>query len=288
MRIFFASDLHYDVAIGPSGTAALAEWVCSEGTAEDVLLLGGDYANSDEKVRECLEHFEGFPGDKLAIAGNHDVWVVDTDDERSRERYDGLSEIYAEFGIHPLEDEPVNIGGVGFVGAMGWYDYTFRVESLDVPLEVYERKGFPGVPGPVWNDGRNVNWGIGDPDFTDEQLTRLEQQLDAVSDAESVVVMTHHVPTTGLLRPQFLPETVPRRIAVPRKWLILNTYLGSQRFEELLARHAERIDVAFCGHIHLSREAERSRVRFVSNGSDHKHKELVTYEAGELTRRSFS
>lgn len=287
MRIFFASDLHFDVGAGPRATVALAKWVVAEAAPDDVLLLGGDYGNDDATVARCLELFAGFPGPTLVIAGNHDVWV-DPATRTSAERHAGLTATCRALGLHPLEEEPVVVDGIGFAGVMGWYDYSFRIEALDVPLEVYEGKGYPGVRGAVWNDAYRVNWGQTDPQFTDAQLQRMGAHLDQLTGAESLVLMTHHVPTEGLLRPQWLPASMSRADVVPRKWLILNTYLGSARFEALFAPHARRVEVAFCGHIHLARDVNRSGIRFVSNGSDHKQKELVIWDEGHLRRVSFS
>ena len=170
---------------------------------------------------------------------------------------------------------------------MGWYDYTLRDPMLGVPMDVYRRKSTPRATGPVWNDALFAKWGMSDPDVTDWQLERLRSQFGQVDGAERVVAALHHVPTKKLLRPSFLPAFLPRRQVVPEKWLVLNTYLGSRRFEELLADYAERVEVAFCGHIHLGRDATASGVRFVSNGSSYRRKELLVWSNGELERVTF-
>lgn len=286
MRVYFASDLHVDVRSGASSTARLARWVCDRARPEDVLVLGGDYGDTDEAIAACLEAFEGFLGPRLAIAGNHDVWARGEDVD-SRTRYEGLTGVFERAGFHALEREAFIHGGVGFVGAMGWYDYSFREPSLQIPLEVYHAKSMPGVAGPVWADGEYVDWGVTDPQFTTEQVRALRGQLESLEGVDEIVAVTHHVPVRALLRPQELDPSVHRRDVVPRKWLILNTYLGSQRLGELILRHAERVQVALCGHIHLPRMAQRGGVRFISNGSDYATKELIVYEGGRITRQRF-
>ena len=204
MRVFFASDLHYDKSRGRASTEAMARYLCDVGTPEDVLWLGGDYANDDARLTECLRLFEGFAGEKLAIAGNHDVWTDDASNDpqssASMRRYRDLSECFASAGFHALEDRAKCIQGVGFVGALGWYDYSFRVDALDLPMDVYRKKAMPESRGAVWNDARFVRWGRTDPEVTEWQFGRLEAQLESMTHADRLLVATHHVPTERLLR----------------------------------------------------------------------------------------
>ena len=284
-RVYFASDLHIDVRRGRAAAEELADWLSERARPDDILLLGGDYGNDEETRRGCLELFADFPGVRLGIAGNHDVWGEPGDS--AWPRYRRLADLLEAHGIHPLEREPYVDGQVGFVGAMGWYDYSFRVPELDVPMEVYRRKGMPGVEGPVWNDGQYVDWRMSDPEVTDRQLEQLAGQLEQLSGVGTIVPALHHVPTEGLLRPAMLPDFVPRRLIVPRKWLILNTYLGSRRFGELFAEYAERIEVAFCGHIHLRRGVVEDGITYVRSGSDHTTKEVIVWESPRLWRKTF-
>jgi len=287
MRVFFASDLHIDVRRGMPSSVQLASWVCAQSTPDDVLILGGDYGNDDESVARCLRLFRRFQGPKLAIAGNHDVWSKADAGAGSIARYDGLSRVFENVGFHPLEHRPYRHHGVGFAGAMGWYDFSLREDSLSVPLEVYHAKSMPGFSGVVWADGDHVDWGVTDPQFTSRQLERLSSQLDELVDLETVIVVTHHVPVVELLRPRDLDPSIHRRDVVPRRWLILNTYLGSDRFGHLIESHSARIPLALCGHIHLARQVERGGVLFASNGSSYETKEVIVWSDGQLERHQF-
>ncbi len=285
MRIFFANDLHYDARRGRASTEAMARWLVDEADEADVLILGGDYGNDEETIAECLALFEPFPGTRLAIAGNHDVWV---DREASSwDRYHRLPELFEQAGFHPLEDEPIRVGDVGFVGALGWYDYSFRVPELGIDEEVYRDKRLPDSAQPVWKDAYYANWEASDPEVADWQLDRLRRQLEHLADAPEIVGALHHVPTERLLRPEILPDFMPRRLFVPHKWLVLNTFLGSQRFAELFAEFARRIDLVVCGHIHLARRAVEHGITFAANGSDYETKELLVYDPPRLYRRTF-
>ncbi len=145
----------------------------------------------------------------------------------------------------------------------------------------------PGFKGAVWADGDHVDWGVTDPQFTTTQVESLAKQLDALSEMEAVIVATHHVPVVELLRPRDLDPAVHRRDVVPKRWLILNTYLGSERLGSLIESHVANVPLALCGHIHLARQVERGGVLFASNGSDYKTKEVLVWEDGGLSRHRF-
>jgi predicted phosphohydrolase len=286
MRLFFTSDLHVEHRVGRRASRTLAEWVQDRGRDSDVLILGGDYGHEDEAIEASLEMFVDFPGTVLAVAGNHDVWG---DPDRSSEAR--LHRLWAHFeslGFHPLGAEPIVVDGVGFVGGMGWYDYSFRDRELDVPMDVYRDKRLPWTEEPVWRDAEFVQWPDSDEERVDRQIERLRDHLATLPDTPEIVAAFHHVPSPTLLRPSVLPDGLPRRVLVPERWLILNTYLGSRRFGDVLAEETDdRVELALCGHIHLARRAVDRGVTFVSNGSDHDCKELIVYDGSHLRRRRF-
>ncbi len=285
MRLFFASDFHIEHREGRRATRAMADWLEMHATASDVLILGGDHGHEDEAILECLEMFQKFDGQVLALAGNHDVWGEP--DLSSERRLHRLWNLFESFEYHPLGAEPVVVDGVGFVGCMGWYDYSFRDPALDVPMEVYRDKRLPWTDEPVWRDARFVRWPYSDEEMTERQASELARHLQQLGEVDEIVAAFHHVPTRILLRPDVLPEGVPRRVLMPRRWMVLNTFLGSQRFADVLIDESDRIDLALCGHIHLARRAVEGGITFVSNGSDHERKELVVYDGGHLKRKRF-
>lgn len=285
MRIFFISDLHYDARRGRGATREAAAWLTDHATPDDVLVLGGDYANDLETLIECLDLFDQFPGPRFAIAGNHDVWV--DEDEGSLPKYRRLSDVFERAGFRPLEEGPAVVGDVGFVGALGWYDYSFRVPQLGIDEEVYREKRLPDSPQPVWKDAYYANWEASDEQVTDWQLDRLRDQLEQLTDVSEIVGAMHHVPTEKLLSPRWLGDYLPRRLLVPKKWLVLNTYLGSQRFADLFGEFADRIELVMCGHIHLGRRVTEHGITFASNGSDYESKEVLVYDPPTLRRRRF-
>ncbi len=243
-----------------------------------VLLIGGDIAVNDVDVAECLDLFRGFPGPRLAIAGNHDVWVEPG--HSSWDRYRRLSDIFRRADVHPLEDEPVTINGLGIVGSLGWYDGTFRDAALGIPEDAYRTKISPYPNGGMWGDAMYVHWGMDDLAMVAWQLERLERHLKSLENAKNVLVLMHHVPTKKLLvRPRFL---------VPKRWRFLNAFLGSERFAQLLGRFSN-VRAVINGHIHRADTTAINGIRFASIGGDYDVKQIVTWDghvfAREMVRR---
>jgi Icc-related predicted phosphoesterase len=133
MRIIATSDLHIS-PITEERIRNNARRAEDEGTRDDVLVIAGDLTTAirrgemftvdDDDFHKCLGYFEGFPGKRLVVPGNHDLWV--TNGQSSIDRYNSMPAIFGEHGFHMLDHSPVVIGGVGFVGNVGWYDYSFR------------------------------------------------------------------------------------------------------------------------------------------------------------------
>jgi predicted phosphohydrolase len=272
--LFFTSDLHYDHhgISGRRAVEALGAELAATASPGDVLVLGGDLGNSDAVVRACLACFRDFPGKKLGVAGNHDIWVEPG--ESSWDRYKRLSDVFVEAGVHPLEDEPVVVGGVGFAGALGWYDYSFR-DDIGVPYERYVEKSLPSA-GVAWGDARYAHWGLSDEAFTDWQLERLDGHLARLASCKEVVVFTHHVATRRLL--------VHPRSMVPTQWRFLNAFLGSEKLETLFARHPNVTEVVN-GHIHRNGEVRIGRTRYTSLGCGKGTRQVLVMGGGRTERR---
>jgi len=275
MRIFATSDLHYGVSSrGNDAIRSLANGIVSQATPDDVLALSGDLGNDDAAVAECLKLFVGFPGTRVAVAGNHDVWVAPGGD--SWARFLHVQEIFRRHGFHPLDTEPCLVGHVGFVGSMGWYDYSFR-DEIGIPIEAYRRKITPDGET-IWGDALHVRWPGSDEEMTRYFLDQLAQQLRLLGRTDTVIGFLHHVPFKGLL-------THPRWL-IPKTWRFLNAFLGSQRFGDLLAMDT-RVTNVICGHIHRAASVRHGNVLFTSIGSDDERKHLLVLERGRITRTSY-
>lgn len=282
MKMFFTSDLHlYADAQGDKSTQALAAYVCKCGTPDDVLVIAGDCGEEEVDFVSCLQLFNGFAGKRLAVAGNHDVWVRSTPNIDSFEKHQYLQELMFYNGFWALETAPIVVNGVGFAGCMGWYDYTLR-DPIGIKEGVYFTKTFPGEKYPSWNDVVFARWnGYNDVQITEWQVMELLKQLDSLSQrTDRIVIVTHHTPTKKLLvRPRFL---------LSRRQRFFNAFLGSSQFEKVFSQYADKIALSVSGHIHLSRDVRGDKnVRYVSIGSDYSRKELVIVEGNTIARKRF-
>lgn len=275
--LYVTSDLHFGHSSeGNRAIESLARWLKEHCQPEDVLLLGGDLSNDDDGIRSCLRLFRNVEARKAAIAGNHDVWVSAEAD--SWERFLHTADLFEQEGFHPLEREPLIVGDVAYVGTMGWYDYSFR-EHIDIALEWYRSKVFPGDHEPIWSDAAYVRWNHSDAEVAALLAEKFARHLDEVRDAPAVVPILHHLPTRNLLfRPRFL---------VPRRWRFANAFLGSERFGDIIASRSN-IRTAFCGHSHMQRAARIGRATCWSVGSDYAKPRLLMCRDGRVQSRRFS
>jgi len=263
MRILATADLHF--GRNPSwdnATQALAREMCSAGG--DVLLIAGDTATFVDGLHgKCLALFDGFKGVKALVAGNHDLWTQDGD---SYQLYaERLPRVARDCGFVCLDEAPLYVDGVAFVGSVGWYDYSFRNPALQIPHAYYEEKRFPGAF--VWNDGNFVKWRFSDPEFTDLVVKRLAQHLTEVSPrAKSVITVTHHIAFASMLVPQ---RDVLRTFG--------NAFMGSERLGATLLEH-EKVRYHICGHTHSPARHRHGHIDCINVGSTYAEKRFVTLE----------
>jgi 3',5'-cyclic AMP phosphodiesterase CpdA len=280
--MYAISDLHEGLRqSGDRAIQAMADHVNAEGRPEDVLLVGGDIAIDDSGIRQCLRRFSGFPGKKGAVAGNHDIWVSRREGRDSFERHRRVQELFRRHGFTPLEMEPLVVGDVGFVGAMGWYDGSFKDPGLGIDDRAYATKTPPWSDGPVWNDAYYAMWHASDAEVAVWQEERLRDRLEAVRGVREVVAILHHLPTSRLLPwPRF------RRL-VPKRWRFANAFLGSERFAEVLGREPA-VRTVLCGHVHRAASVRLGHRRYHSIGGDYDRKQLLVIEDGRIERRTFT
>ena len=291
MRLLATADLHYNHPRARALAVDLIETMNRAGG--DVLLLAGDSAVADgDSLEQCLSRFR-FPGPKLFVAGNHELWTHGPDSHALFA--EDLPRRVRALGWHWLQAEPFvapgAAGDVAVVGNVGWYDYSFANADLGIPRRFYERKVSPGVAarfdeyahllagasdvGPAamdvvarWNDGRFVKLGRSDDAFLDELLTQLRAQLDALAAAAvpTVVAAVHHLPFRELLPPPGGAQ-----------WDFAKAYLGSERIGRLLSEFPN-VRHVLCGHSHLPARATVGHLRATNIGSGYRWKTFETLD----------
>jgi 3',5'-cyclic AMP phosphodiesterase CpdA len=288
MRLLVTADLHFN----HPRSRPLAEDLIGQmnRAGGDVLLLVGDTAVADGDVLEqCLSRFE-FPGPKLFVAGNHELWTTgDVDSYQLLQTV--LPRRVRALGWHWLQSDPFRAGEIAFVGTVGWYDYSLAPADLGIPRRFYEHKISPGaaerfpeqyghlfanaddIPPATrevfarWNDAKFVRLGgRSDEQFLTELLDTLRAQLDSLHDAPRVIAAVHHLPFRELLPP-------PRNA----QWDFAKAFLGSPRMGELLQAYSN-VTKVYCGHSHYAAEAQVGHIHAVNIGSGYRAKVFKTVE----------
>jgi len=292
MRILVTADLHYDIARSRRPSEDLARRALETG-GDAIVLVGDTCGRTIEPLRQCLRLFADFPGRKLLVPGNHCLWCDGRQD--SMERYERLlPAVAAEEGFGVLDHQPVVIGATGLAGSVGWYDYSFRDESLGIPEAFYEAKLSPGAAayygghdellaahrhvltdrqmelGVAWADGRHVRLGMSDARFVEMLADKLAGQLaDLSSECERIVAFLHHLPFESMV-----PAGRPDRFAFAA------AYMGAERLGEVLL-DCDKLTHVYCGHSHWRDRRRVGRLAVVNIGSTYTDKHLEVLDLPE-------
>ncbi len=288
MRILASSDLHYNIKRSKEPARDLARRVLKRGG--DVFILAGDIAGIEpEMFLRGLELFSGFSGKKFLVAGNHDLWV--RAGHCSFEKWTKhLPALALEAGFKMLDHEPQMVGPIGFVGNVGWYDYSFRDDRLNIPIRFYEAKVAPGralrlsewqhlLEGddPIrpehreitsaWRDGEYVRLPMNDSEFVEHLAGRLQDDLSAVSGrSEKIVAVMHHVPRRDMV--WYRGES---------NWDFAAAFLGSRRFREVFGSFPS-LRLCLAGHNHHSNVVKENDLEYITIGSTYVEKVLLEFE----------
>jgi Icc-related predicted phosphoesterase len=255
MRVAFTSDLHVDItaenrALVPHLIERIKE------LSPDALVLAGDIANNLDRWSQTLAQFDiGIP--KLIVPGNHDVWCESRRDLRrghdSTWKYSrALPERAEEFGFKYLASGPEVLDGVGFVGTLGWYDYSLRDGRLDetIPLGAYQKGEFGNLG---WNDTRYAAW-LREPHSQDWRRRQLRFSDEAVcTSMESRFLADLDSVAAGVQKIVAVVHTCPFEACVERSDPpdFFDAYVGAARYGEALKQVATTHSVAMItGHVH--------------------------------------
>lgn len=288
MRIIITSDLHYNIARSKKPTRAIAEKICQLGG--DVLVFAGDTAGGrPEEFAEAFGLFDGFKGPRLAVAGNHDIWVTGGEDSLHRYEND-LRDVCSHNGVHYLDAEPYYANDAAIVGNMGWYDFSFRPSKLRIPLRFYQSKVAPGAAERLgnhqhlvvrsedipegalgvttrWMDGERVNLSDSDVTFTQRLGEKFRKHLAEASErVDRICAIVHHVPFAELVPHSILPN-----------WEFATAFHGSELFGEIILDFP-KVRRVFCGHIHKTMRCRRGDVEATSIGSTYKEKAYEIFD----------
>lgn len=268
MRVAAISDLHFgqDACAAQAGVDQLAR--CDA----DIRIVAGDLGSDKKSILNALHTLTQCPKPLLIVAGNHDLWVREHDEDDSEQRFKWFVAKVKEFGFWALDEEPFVSGDVGFVGSVGWYDYSFRrrdpptdgiiiiTKDGEKRWEQLTEKDYSAkfinytlasdlAANPYaapetriyqtgWNDGRFIRWRFSDKAFLRLCLKRLKRQLKRVRKLKTVVAVTHHIPFKEFV----VTGDDPR-------WDFNNAFQGAESLGALLLRY-RNVRYCICGHTH--------------------------------------
>jgi len=120
---------------------------------------------------------------------------------------------------------------------LGWYDYSFRREELNIPEEQYIQKEWQGA---YWRDYYAVDWSYTDAEFTDLINSKLQYDLDSIPEqVESIIYVSHHLPFRALT---LYKDTLP--------WDFFSAFMGAESTGEILLNDG-RVKLSISGHSHI-------------------------------------
>ncbi|MCC6424948.1 MAG: metallophosphoesterase [Phycisphaerales bacterium] len=286
MRLLITADLHYN----HPRSRPLAEDLIGQmnQAGGDVLLVIGDTASADgDDLERCLSLFQ-FHGPKLFVAGNHELWT--RRDNSHQLLTQELPSRIRQLGWHWLQDEPFTADHLAIVGSIGWYDYSFAQENLQIPRRFYAAKVSPGAAERLpqhqhllehhtdisphaadiiarWNDGQFVKLHQTDEEFLDRLLDQLSSQLKTLSQSpRRIIAAIHHLPFAQLLPP---PHSA--------QWDFAKAYLGSEKIGRLLLQFPQ-ISHVFCGHSHFPAQSHIGHLQAINIGSGYRKKTFLTLD----------
>lgn len=221
MLVACTSDIHVDISErNQQAVQSLVENLNE--ISPDVFVFAGDVSSEISDIERFLRKIANLKMSKLFVCGNHDVWVSKKQQSNGYNSYlryyRDIRRLCERYGVFYLAQEPLVISDVGFVGTIGWYDYSTRNTSLDRLFSMRDYESKRSHFG-VWNDGEWAYWpkdiGIRSRDWKnrgfaaqmrDSEVSRmlcddLRGQLQKIEDrVKQAVTVTHMVPFRELVR----------------------------------------------------------------------------------------
>jgi len=266
MKIFAIADIHVD---GKNKNTAyqlptkLMHHVAKEKDQCIVIFLG-DVAQNLPLLHNYLKLFQNIPIQKLFVAGNHDVWVKEGPDSLLKYQL-LLKEAVEDSGFHYLDSEPFIFNRIGFIGNIGWYDYSFKSLHSKIPenfkllrksttqyidwselneLDYQEKELMAESFGNLfvltsWNDRLYVRWDFSDAEFTKRCLNKIKMQFDQINQkVDKIVFCSHHV--------HFQEGVIFKNKA---QWDFNNAFVGSKEIGNYVLSQ-KKVDLLLFAHTH--------------------------------------
>ncbi|MFW9849791.1 MAG: metallophosphoesterase [Candidatus Thorarchaeota archaeon] len=242
MRIAAISDIHIR-SDGKDEALIQAINQKLEDISPDVLIIAGDISHDIYLLEETLMKLKISDAACLYVAGNHDVWFEEEKGLGSLRKYSTLiGEACERAGFQHLPDHPLIKDDIAFVGSLGWYDYSFKRDDLDISEETYADKHWKEF---YWRDYYTIDWSYTDEEVTALFNSKLQYDLDILPNQVSkIVYVSHHLPFKSLT---LYRDSLP--------WDFFSAFMGSESTGNLLLND-ERVILTISGHSHIRKKVE--------------------------------
>jgi len=274
MKIAYTSDLHTDYS---TRNAELVPYL-SERIAEiapEIFVLAGDIATQRGIFAETLAKFSDLTCVKLLVPGNHDIWIESKRQLRrgidsSRKYYDLLPEICEDHGFIPIWIRPHIVDDIGFIGSIGWYDYSFRNRKFDDRITTQMYAGGTYGRG-TWVDSIRAWWlrkpmdkrhrpvrnrlCKTDGEVCSEMVESLRRDCRELSNnsIRRIAAVIHHLPFMKMVRHT---DDLSRDF--------FSAFVGSDKMGAALLEDS-RVSHVICGHLHRKRTHRINGIQAVSS-----------------------
>ena len=246
-----------------------------EEISPDIFVIAGDISEKSDILQETLTALNLPDCTNLYVAGNHDVWFEESRGLGSLEKYTRtIGDACRQSGFIHLPDNVHVVDDIAFVGSIGWYDYSFKREDLEIPHENYVEKEWKGA---YWRDYYCIDWIYTDIEATELFNSKLKYDLETLPDQiQTIVSVSHHLPFKALtLYKDYLP------------WDFYSAFMGAESTGEILLSDG-RVLLSFSGHSHIRKKIEKNGLTAMTvplgygRPSDGDYKSLVHDAVAEI------
>lgn len=278
-KLAFISDLHFGSHLDKYTLYHAIKKIKNKDKI-DAIVLGGDIAVGIDNIAEVLESFSSNFSSVYVLPGNHDLWLYSTrNDGASYTLYSKLlPDLCSKLKCNYLENNNyILLKDWGLVGTIGWYDYSAKLDMLQLPDDYYKINKFK-----YNNDGSYVNLGKSDKEFALELKKKLETNINKLLPKVNNLIVCTHVPI-------FDSAIVYNNNEF---WNIGNAYF----FNLTLGRYIKTISklrLVLSGHIHrsisITHKAETGDFIEITSGSDYGNPEinLITIRNNKISSKKY-
>lgn len=202
----------------------------------DVFVFAGDISRRIEDIKIFFETLKDLKFYKMFVPGNHDLWIENGLNSFEKYKYI-LGKISKDNNFYYLPSSPLIINNIGFVGSIGWYDYSLGSDRFST--EEYDRGEYRNLK---WRETYwkliifkdNTGKILSNKEICKRMQEELEGQINDIKDKVDVIVAVIH--------------TLPFEDLVYIR-NFFSAYLGSKYLGEIILKN-KKIKYLICGHEH--------------------------------------